>query len=147
MGTFFLLRLISALTPTNSQHTTTTTTATPPSEHIPPVCRFQRQSLLLCWNQCLLADATPQPPYLPAGVHSGSGRGVGARSGAPGGERFLGGIDGPHHDAGVLLAVRGRGKWRLEQEDKMAGRDERRSWRDSCGWGVATAAQEVCRVW
>ena len=58
MGTFFLLRLISALTPTNSQHTTTTTTATPPPEHIPLVRRFQRQSLLLRWNQRPLVDAT-----------------------------------------------------------------------------------------
>ena len=104
--------------------------ATTQPEHIPPVRRFKRQSLLLRSNQRPLADATPQPPCLPAGVRCGRGRGFGARSCAPGGERFAGVIGGPHHDAGVLLVVRGQSKWRPGREDQRAGRGERRSWRD-----------------
>ena len=86
--------------------------------------------LLLRSNQRPLADATPQPPCLPAGVRCGRGRGFGARSCAPGGEHFAGIIGGLHHNAGVLLVVRGQSKWQPGREDQRAGRGERQSWRD-----------------
>ena len=86
--------------------------------------RLQRQSLLLRWNQHPLADATPQPPCLLVGVCSGRGRGIGAQSGAPGGERLVGIIGGPHHDSDVLLVSRGRGKWWPGLEEQMAGHGE-----------------------
>ena len=63
--------------------------------------------------------------------------------------RFSGIIGGPHHDAGVILTVRGWGKWRLEREEQRTGRDEQRSRRDeqrtgcgrmSGGWGVEQVA-------
>ena len=44
--------------------------------------------------------------------------------GAPGGERFVGIIGGPHHDADMLLAVRGQGKLRPGREDQRARRGE-----------------------
>jgi len=47
-----------------------------------------------------------------------------------GGERFASVIGGPHHDADMLLAVKGQGKWRPGREDQRAGRGERQSWRD-----------------
>ena len=87
--------------------------------------RFQRQSLLLRWNQRPLSDATPMSPCLSEGVCSGQGRGVGAQGGTTGGVRFSGVICGPHHEAGVLLVVRRRGKWRPGQEEKTVGNGER----------------------